>query len=63
MALIHCADRRVGVLSHGWLTAGHCDLEGAAGRRESLEQNPQLQALFWDYGMYQKPRTDYQETA
>ena len=25
VALIHCADRRVGVLSHGWLTAGHCD--------------------------------------
>lgn len=65
-ALFHCADRRVGILSHGWLTAGHCDPEGArlAVVVRALKQFPQLQALFWDYAsMYQKPRTDSQDAA
>ena len=64
VALIHCADRRVGILSHGWLTASHCDPEGArlAVVVRALEQYPQLQALFWDYAsMYQRPRTDDQD--
>lgn len=63
VALIRCADRRVAVLSHGWLTAAHCDPDGArlAVMVRALKQFAQLKGLFWDYAsMYQKPRTDAQ---
>ena len=66
VALIHCADRRVGVLSHGWLTAGHCDPCAArlAVVVQALAQTPHLQAIFWDFtSMYQKPRNDAQNAA
>ena len=49
--LIRCADRRVAVLSHGWLTAGHCDPDAArvAVVVRALTLSSHLQALFWDY--------------
>ena len=50
VALLRCADRRVAVLSHGWLTAGHCDPSAArlAVVAEALRGSPHLQALFWE---------------
>ena len=64
--LIGCGDRRVAVLSHGWLKGGHCDPCGArlAVVVKALAQNPHLEALFWDFAsMYQKPRDDAQQAA
>ena len=50
VAMIHCSDRRVGVLSHGWLTARHCDPSAARADVviKALRQFPHLQAIFWD---------------
>ena len=62
--MLRCADRRIAVLSHGWLTPGHCDPSavrvGVVVR--ALAQYQHLQALFWDMpSIYQRPRTEAQE--
>ena len=48
-ALIHRADRSVAVLSHGWLTAKHCDPCGArvVVVRVALEKHKKLVGMFW----------------
>ena len=64
--LIQRADRSVGVLSHGWLTASHCDPAGArvAVVIATLIKFSYLEGLFWDMAsMYQKPRTEQQDEA
>ena len=64
--LIRSGDRRVAVLSHGWLTQKHCDPCGArlGVVVKALAQYPYLEACFWDYAsMYQKPRDDVQQAA
>jgi hypothetical protein len=62
--MLRCADRRIAVLSHGWLTPDHCD--PCAVRVgvvvKALVQYTHLQALFWDMAsMHQKPRSESQD--
>jgi hypothetical protein len=64
--LIRCGDRRVSVVSHGWLKGGHCDPCGArvAVVVKALVQYPHLEACFWDYSsMFQKPRDEAQQAS
>ena len=59
-AALSAGDRRIAVLSYGWLTQPHPDPYGrtVAAVRTHLERQPALVGLFWDYGsLPQKPRT------
>ena len=51
VALLRQCDRSVGVLSHGWLSPGECDPRGMRMEAvvQALQQNEQLEALFWEY--------------
>lgn len=49
--LLKRCDRSVGVLSYGWLLAGHPDPEGVrmTAVRRALEAEEQIEGLFWEY--------------
>lgn len=53
VALLRRCDRSIGVLSHGWLMPGECDPRGV--RMEAmalvLQQNENIEALFWEYAL------------
>jgi hypothetical protein len=50
VALVDSGERAVGVLSHGWLTPGHCDPQGAkvVVVQAALRQYPHIEGLFWE---------------
>lgn len=59
-------DRSIGVLSHGWLSTAEPDPDGKrlGLLRRALVLEPQIEAVFWDYGsLHQRPRDDEQQSA
>jgi Ran GTPase-activating protein (RanGAP) involved in mRNA processing and transport len=51
VALLRRGNRGVGALTHGWLSPGECDPDGA--RLEmvlaALDEHPHIEGVFWDY--------------
>ena len=66
VALVRKGTRGVGVVSHGWLSAG--DPDPAASRvkvlRNALHELPHIEAVFFDFmSLFQKPRDEMQDAA
>ena len=51
VALLRRGTRGVGALTHGWLSPGECDLDGARLDMvlAALEEHPHIEGVFWDY--------------
>ncbi|KOO28104.1 hypothetical protein Ctob_010045, partial [Chrysochromulina tobinii] len=51
IALLRRGNRGVGALTHGWLSPGECDPNGARLDMvlAALEEHPQIEGIFWDY--------------
>jgi hypothetical protein len=66
VALVRQGRRSAGVASHGWLSPGCADPEGARVvlLRRVLRERPDIEGVFFDYpSLYQKPRDHQQEEA
>jgi Ran GTPase-activating protein (RanGAP) involved in mRNA processing and transport len=51
VALLRRGNRGVGALTHGWLSPGECDPDGARLDMvlAALDEHPHIQGVFWDY--------------
>jgi hypothetical protein len=51
VALLRRGNRGVGALTHGWLSPGECDPDGARLDMVlgALEEHPQIEGIFWDF--------------
>jgi hypothetical protein len=51
VALLRRGNRGVGALTHGWLSPGECDPDGARLDMvlAALEEHPHIEGVFWDY--------------
>jgi ankyrin repeat protein len=51
VALLRRGNRGVGALTHGWLSPGECDPNGARLDMvlAAIEEHPQIEGIFWDY--------------
>jgi hypothetical protein len=51
VALLRRGTRGVGALTHGWLSPGECDPDGARLDMvlAALDEHPHIEGLFWDY--------------
>jgi len=51
VALLRRGNRGVGALTHGWLSPGECDPDGARLDMvlAALDEHPHIEGVFWDY--------------